>query len=178
LNIIKTNAFQTIFFEEPFHIFSKDFKYLKEQLGQKKFHFLIELNVPANISLPYLVSSERRICFYDKNKYPYFNILVKNDINVLNQFFNIKKCDPQKLFRFYAREVKKLTKKINKKRPLLFVNAENNIPWEGDKIIMGRDFTLPITEAFQMLYISDAYYGKRDVFYELAKVFNKNIIES
>ena len=175
---MKPNVFEMIFYEEPSKLFSKEYKRLKEKLGNTGFHFLIDLNKPANISLPYLVSAEKRICFYDKNNYPYYNIMIKQNINSLVQFFDIESSDPQNLFHFYVRDLKKTLKKFKKKKPLLFINGENNITWEGDKIIVGKDILSSDPEVYKILYFSDAYYGQCDALYEFMKIFNKRIVES
>lgn len=174
---MKPNIFETIFYEKPTRLFSKEHKRLKTQLANRNFHFIIELNKPANISLPYLTSVEKRICFYEKNNFPYYNIMIKENINSLTEFFNIKDNNPQNLFHFYARDLKKILKKFGKKRPILFVNGKNNIMWEGSKIIVGKDISSSDLEAYKILYLSDAYHGRCDALYEFAKIFNKKIIE-
>ena len=175
--LLKHNIFQSIFYDKSPLLFSKEYKILKGQLGQRRFNFLIELNVPANISLPYLVSAERRICFGEKNNFPYYNILIKDGINTLSTFFKIKESNTQDLFRFNTRSLKKIEKKFNKNRPLLFVNNKENINWDGDKMIVGEDVSPSDAEAYETLYLSDAYCGDHDAFYEFAKIFNKKIIE-
>jgi hypothetical protein len=175
---MKPNVFEMIFYEEPSKLFSKEYKRLKKKLGNTGFHFLIDLNKPANISLPYLVSAEKRICFYEKNNYPYYNIMIKQNINSLVQFFDIESSNPQNLFHFYVRDLKKTLKKFKKKKPLLFINGENNITWEGDKIIVGKDILSSDPEVYKILYFSDAYYGQCDALYEFMKIFNKRIVES
>jgi len=174
---IKPNIFETIFYEEPSGILTEEHKRLKRQLADKHFHFLIELNKPANISLPYLTLTEKRICFYEKNNYPYYNIMMKNDLSPLNEFFNIRKSNPKNLFRFNLRESKKLLKKINKKRPILFVNGKDKIPWKGSQIVVGKDISASDPDIYSILYGCDAYFGQRDIIYEFAKMFNTRIIE-
>lgn len=175
---MKPKIFETIFYEEPSQLFSKEYRRLKEKLNNKSFHFLIELNRPANISLPYLASTEKRICFYEKNSFPYYNIMIKHSINSLEQFFNIKSSNPQSLFHFYARDLKKTLKKFNKKKPLLFINGENDITWKGDKIVVGTDVLSSDPEVYKILYFSDAYHGQRDALYEFVKIFDKRIVKS
>jgi hypothetical protein len=58
--------------------FGKETGTLRQQLQGHKINFLIELNTPVNISLPYITSTEKRICFYDMKNYPYFNIMMKD----------------------------------------------------------------------------------------------------
>ncbi len=175
---LKPNIFETIFYDKPSIIFSKEYNELKHQLHNKHFHFLIELNKPANISLPYLISAEKRICFYDENNFPYYNIMMKNSVTSLNEFFNIKTTNPQNLFRFYKRSLNKLLKKYNKKSPLLFINGEDYVSWDGDKIIVDENISSSDPQIYEILYFCDAYYGKSDMFYEFAKTFNKRILTS
>lgn len=174
---IKSNVFETLFYEEPPHLFSKEYKSLKEKLGKKHFHCLIELNVPPNLSLPYLTSADKRICFYGNNHFPYYNILIKDTIRPLVQFLGVEEENPQQLFHFPASRLKKISKKIDKKQPLLFINRKNDIQWSGTKIVVGLDLQPSDAEAYQILYLADAYYGEHDAFYEFSKIFNKRIIE-
>lgn len=175
---IKPKLFEAIFFDRPTIIFTKEYKSLKEKLSTRRFHFLVELNKPANISLPYLTPIEKRICFYDRDKFPYYNIMIKNSINSLHQFFNIEETNPELLFHFSKRDLKKVLKKMSKKEPLLFVNGKNSISWEGDKIIVGEHIAASDPEIFGILYICDAYSGQRDTLYEFAKVCRKRILQS
>jgi len=174
---LKQNIFEAIFYNTPPLLFSKEYKLLKEQLRKKHFHFLIELDVPANISLPYLTSAETRICFYGNKNFPYYNILIRDTIRSLIEFFHIDEDNPQQLFYFHASKLKKVSKKFIKKHPLLFVNGKNDILWDGQKVIVGQDILPSDTNAYQILYLADAYYGEHDAFYEFAKIFNKKIIE-
>ncbi len=175
---IKPNIFETIFYEKPSTLFSKEYKDLKKRLGERHFHFLIELNKPANISLPYLTPVERRICFYEKDNFPYYNIMIKDSVNSLNEFFDIKETNPQNLFHFSKRDLQRTLKKFNKKRPLLLVNSVDNISWQGDKIIVGQNIANSDPEIYGILYLCDAYYGRYDTLYEFAKLFNKQILRS
>lgn len=174
---LKRNIFKTIFYEELPLLFSKEHKILKTQLEHKHFHFLIELNVPANISLPYLTSIEKRICLCEKNNFPYYNILIRNGHKTLNEFFEIKESNPQELFYFNASKLRKIKRKFSRKRPLLFVNKEDDLQWDGHKVVIGRDIQESDAAAYETLYLSDAYYGVHDAFYEFAKIFNKEIIK-
>ncbi len=174
---MKPNIFETIFYEEPSGIFTEEYKKLKKQLTDRHFHFLIELNRPANISLPYLTLTDKRICFYEKNNFPYYNIMFKNDLNPLNEFFNIKRSSPKSLFRFNLRESKKLLKQINKKRPLLFVNGKDKVSWNGDQIVVGKDISASDPNIYSILYGCDAYHGQHDAIYEFAKMFKTKIVE-
>ena len=175
--ILKRNLFSVIFYDEPPIIFSRSHKMIKNQLGNKHFENLIEMNVPANISLPYLVSAEKRICFCGENNFPYYNILVQDGVNTLCEFFHIKACNPQELFHFNAVELRRLKKSFNKRRPWLFINSLDDIEWRGDKIVVDKDILTLEPRAYEALYLADAYYGKQDTFFELAKIFEKQIIE-
>jgi len=175
---IKPEIFEAIFYDRPTILFTREYKNLKERLSTRRFHFLVELNKPANISLPYLTPIEKRICFYDRDKFPYYNIMIKNSITSLHEFFNIKETNPELLFQFSKRDLKKIVKKMNKKEPLLFVNGRNSISWEGDKIIVGENIAASDPEIFGILYICNAYCGKCDILYEFAKVCKKQIFQS
>jgi hypothetical protein len=174
---LKPNTFETLFYDTPLQLFSKEYTSLREKLKTRTFHCLIELNIPPNLSLPYLTTAEKRICFYGSNRFPYYNILIKNNIRSLIEFLRIQEEDPQPLFHFSASGFKKVSKKIDKKQPLLFINGKNDIQWDGEKIVVGRDISPSVTEAYHILYLADAYYGKHDAFHEFAKMFNKRIIE-
>jgi hypothetical protein len=67
-------------------------------------------------------------------------------------------------------------KKHKKRRPLLFVNGTDKIDWQGDTITIGKDISADSPEAYRLLVAADAYCGKNDMFYELAKMFSKEII--
>ncbi|UCG92647.1 MAG: hypothetical protein JSV97_02760 [candidate division WOR-3 bacterium] len=174
---IKSNVFETLFYEEPPHLFSKEYKSLKDKLGKRHFHCLIELNIPPNLSLPYLISADKRICFYGNNHFPYYNILIKNTIRPLIELLRVEEENPQHLFSFPPSGLKKVSKRIDRQQPLLFINRKNDIQWNGTKIVVGLDIPPSDAETYQMLYLADAYYGEHDAFYEFAKIFNKRIIE-
>lgn len=173
--ILKANLFEVIYYEKMPMLLTKEFKSLRKHLNKRDFYSLIEFNVPANISLPYLVAAEKRISFYDKNNFPYYNILIKGDISILHNFFQIEKEDPLNLFKFHSSDLKKIERELPKHRPLLFVNGEDNTGWNGDKVVLGKD-ALPRVNTYKILYLCDAYYGKDDELSELAKLFNKEII--
>ena len=175
-DFIKSNNFTFIFYDTLPRVLSKEHKALKEQLQGQRFHYIIELNRPADISLVYLTDVERRIAFYDKEKFPYYNIMLRNSIDSLCDFFAIRKTDQKKLLKFNSRDIKNALKKYNRKNPLLFVNHEDTITWQGDKIIIGKDVTADNPEAYKLLIGADAYCGKHDEFFELAKMMNKEII--
>lgn len=175
---IRPHIFEPIFCESPTELFTKEYNGLKEKLGERRFHFLVELNKPANISLPYLTPIEKRICFYDEKKFPYYNIMIKDSIASLYDFFDIKETNPQLLFNFSKRDLRKFLKKLNKKEPLLFVNGRNNVSWEGDRIIVGENILASDPEIYGMLYICDAYSGRDDTLCEFAKLFKKPILQS
>jgi len=175
--ILKHNIIHVIFYEKLPELFSKDYEKLKKQLGHRKFNFLIELNVPSNISLAYLTMAEKRICVGEKSHFPYYNIHIKSDVVTLNKFFNMPESNPQELFHFNIHNLKKIEKRFNKKGPLLFINEKDDVLWSGDKIIVGNDIEISDPEIYESLYLCDAYYGVHDQCYEFAKIFNKKIIE-
>ncbi len=175
--IMKHNIFNVIFYDEPLVIFSCSHKLIKSELEKKHFENLIEMNVPANISLPYLVDVEKRICFCSTKNFPYYNILAKDGINTLFEFFHIEARNPQELFRFNASDLRRFEKSFDKKRPWLFINSLDDIEWPGDKIVVDKDVSTLEPNAYEALYLADAYYGKQDAFFELARIFEKKIIE-
>jgi len=173
----KKNIFEAIFYDKTPLLFSKEYKILEERLNRRSFNFLIELNVPANISLPYLTNAEKRICLDKKSNFPYYNIFMKDGLNVLNEFFHIQESNPQDLFDFKERDLRKVEQKFHKNRPLLFLNRKDDTKWDGDKVAVGKDILPSDPESFQVLYLADAYCGEHDGFYEFAKIFNKQIIK-
>jgi len=176
-SFIKPKNFQIIFYNIPPLVLSKEYDGLKKQLSQKRFHYIIELNKPANISLPYLTTTERRICLYDQTKFPYYNIMLRDSAESLCSLFKTKKYDPKKIFTFNVRDIKSTMKKYKKKRPLLFVNGTDKIDWQGDTITIGKDISAGSPEAYKLLVGADAYSGQHDVFYEFAKLFSREILE-
>jgi hypothetical protein len=177
LQLIKPHMYEKITYVKPAMVLSKEFKLIKERLEGKSFHYLIELNKPANIALPYLVETNKRICFYEADTYPYYNIMVKDGMKSLYEFFNIQAGNPNYLFQFKAGEIKKSVKKLNKKKPLLVVNGGNDIPWDHDRIIIGQDVQPSDPDVYKYVYYADAYTGHHDGLYELAKLFHKEILE-
>ena len=175
-SFIKPNKFEIIFYVIPPRVLSKEHDELKKHLGKKSFQHIIELNRPANISLPYLTAAEKRICLYDRTKFPYYNIMLRDNIESLCDLFAIKKYTARRIFTFCLRGIKSTMKKHKKRRPLLFVNGTDKIDWQGDTITMGKDMSADSPEAYRLLVAADAYCGKNDVFYELAKMFSKEII--
>ncbi|MDH4210182.1 MAG: hypothetical protein OEV79_01880 [candidate division WOR-3 bacterium] len=176
-SFMKTKQFEIILYEKKPSLFSEDYKRVAVQLGNRHFHFLIELNQPANVSLPYLGNIQRRVSFFDKNIFPYYNILVKDSYTSLLEFFDIESTNGQEMFHFYSRELKTTEKNIHKSRPLLFINEATPIDWDGGSIIVGKDIMPDDPEIWKVLYIADAYYGKQDAFYEFALLHNKEIVK-
>ena len=175
-DIIKPKSFNFIFCETLPKVLSKEHNTLKKQLHRQRFHYIIELNKPASISLVYLADAERRISFYEQKKFPYYNIMLRDNIESLCDFFVIRKADPKKLLKFYSRDIKSVLKKYNKKKPILFVNGRDTVTWQGDKIIVGKDVTADNPDVYKLIKGADAYCGQHDEFFEFAKMLNKEII--
>ncbi len=175
-SIMKTKQFDIIIYEKPPLIFSEDYKRVAVQLDNRHFHFLIELNQPPNISLPYLGHIQKRISFYGKGVFPYYNILVKDGYTSLSEFLNVEPDNGKEMFHFYSRELKAIERKFAKKRPLLFVNEAEPIEWQGSSIVVGKDIMSEDPEVWKVLYITDAYHGRKDAFYEFALIHNKEIV--
>ena len=175
-SFLKPKQFEIILYEKSPTIFSEDFKRVGVQLGDRYFHFLIDLNTPANISLPYLRNFQRRISFYDKNNFPYYNIQMKDGMKSLTEFFDIKIDEEKDMFHFYSRDLKAVEKKLNKPRPLLFVNGPEEQHWKGGKVILGKDILPDDPDIWSVLYIVDAYAGVPDAHYEFARINGKRIL--
>lgn len=173
---LKTKVFEILYYEKTAAVFSKEYKKIKSKLDERHFHTIIELNKPANLSLPYLTPAEMRICFYDDGTFPYYNFMIKGTISTLCEFFNIGLTHPKKLFHFSVRQYNKLIKRLEKQKPILLVNNDHDITWEGDKIIVGETLPASSPELYEALYFCDAYYGHHDALFEFAKVFEKRVL--
>ena len=173
---LKTKAFEILYYEKAATVFSKEYKKIKGELSERSFHTIIELNKPANLSLPYLVPAEMRICFYEDGTFPYYNFMIKGTISTLCEFFNIGVTHPKKLFHFSVRQYNSLIKRLEKQKPILFVNSDHDITWEGDKIIVGETLPASSPELYEVLYFCDAYFGNQDALFEFAKIFEKRVL--
>lgn len=176
-SLIKPKHFEIILYEKTPALFSEDFKRVSLQLGERYFHFLIELNEPANRSLPYLANFQRRIAFHHEDNFPFFNIQVKNGYQSLHEFFNIESESITDMFHFYSRDLKSIRKKLSKSRPLLFINNGEDIEWKGSKVILGKDVMPDDPNIWAVLYMIDAYHGIDDAFCEFARINGKNILD-
>jgi hypothetical protein len=173
---MKPKQFEIILYEKSPTVFSGDFKRVGGQLGDRYFHFLIELNTPANVSLPYLTNFQRRISFYEKNLFPYYNIQMKDGVNSLTEFFDIPSLDEEEMFHFYSRDLRAIERKLGKQRPLLFVNGSQEVQWKGGKVMLGKDILPDDPSIWAVLYIVDAYAGVQDAYYEFARINKKTIL--
>ena len=174
---VKTDKWNIIPCKTQADILSKEHRRVKELLEKKKFHYLIELNTPANKALAYLSDVPKRVCFYDETAFPYYNIMIKDSVNALGQFFNITASTAKQIFRFKISERKDFLAGIGKKRPLLFVNGVTQIGWKGDTLIAGTDIALSDPDIYKALYFSDGYCGKQDALYEFAKLCDIKLME-
>jgi hypothetical protein len=172
---IRPGMFEFFFFDKVPVLLTREFKTWQEQFRQTSYEFLIEINQPANIHLPYLIQAEKRFAFYDPKIYPYYNILIKGGMKALDGFFQFGKINPKKLFHITETETRKIDKKLGKKHPLLFVAGPDDRPWEGDKFVLGRDY-LPDLDLPKLIYLCDAYYGPDDEWREVAKLFDKPVL--
>jgi len=175
-SFMKPRQFEIIIYEKTPRVFSEDYKRVAVQLGDRYFHFLIELNTPVNFSLPYLSNFQRRISFYDTKNFPYYNIQMKHGYDSLIEFFNIETENVPDMFHFYGRDLKTIERKLDKPRPLLFVNSANEVNWKGGQVILGQDIMPNDQQVWSVLYVADAYYGVQDAFYEFARINNKKIL--
>lgn len=169
--------YKKIIYTKPARTFGKELGTLRQQLQGNKINFLIELNTPANISLPCLTSIEKRICFYDMKNYPYFNIMMKDGFTSLHEFFTIKKSDPGKVLRFTGRTQSQVRTAYGKRKPLCFVNGNAPAQWDGDMLILDKDIPATHHDVLCLLNCADAYYGHRDIFHDFACVFKKTILD-
>jgi len=168
--------FTDLVYPKPVRRFGKEARRLQERLTERKFHFLIELNKPVNLSLPFLVSAERRICFFDTANYPFYNIMMKDDYISLHEFFNITKVDPVKVISFAKKTKSQIRKAYGKRKPLCLVNGSVPTTWSGDMIILKKDIPHTHADVLCLLYCAEAYCGQHDVLYEFARAYGKQII--
>jgi hypothetical protein len=173
---LNAKAFEILYYDRAAAIFSREYKRIREELGERHFDTIIELNKPANLSLPYLTPAEMRICFHDDGTFPYYNLMIKGTVLTLCDFFSIGVTHPKKLFHFSVRQYDKLINRLAKQRPILLVNSDRDIAWEGDKIIVGQTLPASSPEVYEVLYFCDAYYGNQDALFEFAKVFEKKVL--
>lgn len=175
-SIIRVKKYEIIFYDKRPTVFSDDYRRLRERLAERKFDFLIELSTPPNTSLPHLCDIERRVTFFDTDILPYYNILIKHGYASLKQFLGIGDECTREIFHFPSRDLRSVEKKLDKARPLLFMNAHDPVGWEGGRIVLGTDVMPDDPVVWKMLYLADAYCGARDVFYEFAVINGKKII--
>lgn len=173
--ILPQRKFNFLTYTYPLRLFSKDYSSIKEQLNGKQCQYLIELNTPANIHLPYLSMIQKRMCFYDENAYPYYNILVKGGFASLLEFLSIPKSHRKKV-KFSQKQQHEVLKKFNKKKPLLFVNGLDLPPWNGDTVIVGKEISVQDQDSYILLSACDAYTGAQDIFYDFARFLKKRIL--
>lgn len=174
--ILNPELFQNSYYYSNLTVISKEFNFLKRQVKDLRIHYLIELNNPANLALPYLIPASRRITFYNLKYFPYYNILI-DEISALYSFFRIEGADPKKQFKFSKIELKNLSKTLSREAPILFVNGKvQQLTWPGGKFIFDRD-KQKLTEAMKTLYLCDAYCGDDDEFASFARIFGKQIIQ-
>ncbi len=180
IGILKPNTFQTIYWKNPPQILTRESDTLKKALRNYQYNWLIELNEIANLSLPNLVDVEKRIAFYRSENFPYYNILIKDGIESLINFFQITSVEPGTLFKFNKLELKTISKKLPAERPLLFVNTTKNtmpegVEWQGGLVVYNK-MVESGEEGCKRLFLCDAYYGPDDEFCEIARIFKKEII--
>lgn len=166
-----------IIYAKPARFFGKEAKALRQQLQGYQINFLVELNTPVNISLPDLVTAEKRICFYDMKNYPYYNIMMKDGYVSLHEFFSIKRADPGRVLRFTSGTKSQVRTAYGKCKPLCFVNGTIPPHWKGDTVVLGQDIPATHHDTLSLLNCADAYCGHRDIFHDFAKAFKKTIID-
>lgn len=174
---VKAHKWDIIPYKPPTDIMSKEYRRIKQMLEKKKFHYLIELNKPANRAFAYVSDVPKRICFYDETAFPYYNIMIKDSVTALGQFFDVKASTSKQIFRYLMSDRKDFLARLGKKQPLLIVNGVTQIGWKGDTLTVGKDLSSSDPTIYEALYFADAYCGKQDVLYEFAKLCKKQIIE-
>lgn len=183
IRIFKAKIFQSIYWSNVPEVLTREFDFLKKELEIYNCTWLIELNQNANLALPSLINVERRVAFYNTKNFPYYNILIKDGIESLINFFQISAIEPEMLFKFNKIELKNISKSLPVEHPLLFVNTGENksfvkpksLEWTGSMVLAnkpGDDIEL----LCKKLYLCDAYYGPDDEFCELAKIFKKELL--
>ncbi len=172
---MKMKHFEIITYEKRPSLFSDEFKRIERYVAEHNFHSLVELNKPANISLPYLADFPRRVAFYDKDCYPYYNVLVKDGYKSLCGFFGIEEEKAENIIHFPSRELRALQKKLGKKQPILFVNEGDTAGWEGDHIVLGEDISPADPDVWKAIYLADAYSGRKDAFFDFAVMNGKKL---
>lgn len=177
LSTVRLKKCEVVFYEKRPAVLGAEYRLLQDQLGEREFDVLIELDTPPNISLPHLCNAERRVAFFDPGVFPYYNVLIKDGYASLRQFFGLGEQDAREIFHFQSRELRTLEKKLGKTRPLLFVNERDATGWEGGCIVLGTDVAAADPAAWKMLYIADAYRGAHDAFYEFAVLTGKRILD-
>lgn len=177
----RVNYFQIIFYKEFPQVLTREFDILKNEIKKISFNWLIELNHRANLNLPNLVNAEKRVTFYDKKNFPYYNILIKGGIEALVNFFQISLVDPVSLFKFNKLELKGILKGLPQEQPRLFFNEADKgaeelerLKWQGGIVYHKKNDD--IEKGLKELYLCDAYFGPDDEFCEIAKIFKKEII--
>ncbi|UCC12505.1 MAG: hypothetical protein JSW02_02935, partial [candidate division WOR-3 bacterium] len=100
-----------------------------------------------------------------------------DSVKALGQFFDVKASTSKQIFRYLKSDRKDFLARLGKKQPLLIVNGVTQIGWKGDTLTVGKDLTPSDPTIYEALYFADAYCGKHDVFYEFAKLCEKQIIE-
>ena len=168
--------FIDLVYPKPVRRFGKEIKPLELQLSDRRIHFLIELNKPVNLSLPFMTNAEKRICFFDDATFPYYNIMMKDGYTSLHEFFNVKKFDPVKAISFAKSTKSQVRKAYHKRKPLCLVNGTAPSTWTGDTIILDKDIPRAHPDVLPLLHCADAYCGARDVLYDFARAYRKEIV--
>ncbi len=175
--ILNPSLFQNFFYYSNLTPLNREFSLLKRQIMDLRFHYLIELNRPANLALPYLIPASCRITFYDSKYFPFYNILIKDKISALYPFFQIEGADPKRQFKFSKVELKNLRRVLPGEEPVVFVNGEDKeFTWSGGKFIFDRK-RQRLSEAMKTLYLCAAYCGIDDELASFARIFDKQIIQ-
>ncbi|MCX7995097.1 MAG: hypothetical protein N3A65_04940 [candidate division WOR-3 bacterium] len=182
IKCLRTNYFQVIYYQKVPQILTREYNLIKNELNKISHSWFINLNPDADISFSTLTKSERRVAFYNKKLFPYYNILVKGGLESLINFFQIQLVDPLSLFRLNKSELKMILKELPQKKPRLFFNQiEENLKaldetsWNGS-VVYCKKIKDEIENDLKKLYLCDAYFGPDDEMCELARIFKKEII--
>ncbi len=182
IRMFRANYFQVVYYKELPNVLTREFNQLKSELKKTTFSWLIDLNDRANLNLPNLVNAEKRVAFYDKKNFPFYNILVKGGIESLINFFQIPCVDPISIIKFNKLELRGMLKYLTSEQPRLFLNSMDKdasgiagLNWQGGIVYHNKDDD--IEKGLKKLYLCDAYYGPDDELCEIARIFKKTIIE-
>lgn len=182
IKMFKPDYFQIFFYKEIPRPLTREFDFLKKELNKISYTWLIDLNPVANLNLPNLVTAEKRVAFYDRKNFPFYNILIKGGIESLINFFHLPSIDPLSLFKFNKLELRSISKELPSGKPRLFYNQIEDkidelqkLQWQGSVVHHINNYD-DLEKSLKKLYLCDAYLGPEDEICEMARIFKKEIV--